>query len=649
MKRNLIAVAILLAFAAGCTTYRKIGALKKNVPGSLISLSDKSDIPELKYAEIARDTLSVTDDDGKEILILKAVRDENGEMVANDVIKAAKVTARFRNIAERHGMVDICFDINVPKEMQDSKWQARFYPELTVLNERIGLDPVIITGRQYRKQQLKGYEQYRKFLASISSDSTKFIDERQLEIFLRRNIPQIYRYRSDSSFVSDTEFTSAYGVTEKIALEHYTNRFIVNRNRHKIGIKKKMHDKFIKVSILSEGLRLDTVMLNSDNEFVYSYVQTISARPKLRRADVRLFGSIYEQDKQIYKIPKSEPITFYISSLSALVDNREKYMTKVIERRAAANNICYIDFEAADYNVNPEFGNNASEIGRIKESLRTLVQNEVFDIDSIIVTASCSPEGSYSYNAMLSKKRSEAVCNYFEMFIRNYSDSLKTVQGRILDYAGEFNSLNKPAKIRFIARNNPENWSMLENLVERDTVISNSQRAAFFTPEAASDPDDREAMLKNEPYYNYLRTKIYPKLRTVRFDTYLHRRNMIKDTVHTTVLDTTYMNGVQAIRDRDYKQAVSLLRPYNDFNTAVAYCSMDYNASAMSILEKLEKTDKVDYMLAILFSRQGDYGKAVKHYMSACNKNRDFVSRGNLDPEISALIRKYRLNSEDLP
>ena len=232
-------MAILLAFAAGCTTYRKIGALKKNVPGSLISLSDKSDIPELKYAEIARDTLSVTDDDGKEILILKAVRDENGEMVANDVIKAAKVTARFRNIAERHGMVDICFDINVPKEMQDSKWQARFYPELTVLNERIGLDPVIITGRQYRKQQLKGYEQYRKFLASISSDSTKFIDERQLEIFLRRNIPQIYRYRSDSSFVSDTEFTSAYGVTEKIALEHYTNRFIVNRNRHKIGIKKK--------------------------------------------------------------------------------------------------------------------------------------------------------------------------------------------------------------------------------------------------------------------------------------------------------------------------------------------------------------------------------------------------------------------------
>lgn len=87
-----------------------------------------------------------------------------------------------------------------------------------------------------------------------------------------------------------------------------------------------------------------------------------------------------------------------------------------------------------------------------------------------------------------------------------------------------------------------------------------------------------------------------------------------------------------------------MLSPYNDFNTAVAYCAMDYNASAMAILKNLKKNDKVEYMLAILYSRQGEYSKAIKHYMNACARNKDYINRGNLDPEISAIIKKYGLH-----
>ena len=35
---------------------------------------------------------------------------------------------------------------------------------------------------------------------------------------------------------------------------------------------------------------------------------------------------------------------------------------------------------------------------------------------------------------------------------------------------------------------------------------------------------------------------------------------MVKDTVHTTELDSLYMRGVQAIRDRDYETAISILK-----------------------------------------------------------------------------------------
>ena len=68
-----------------------------------LALSDDvSNLPELKVQQITRDTLKIKDEDGSEILIMKAIKDEEtGEMVATDVIEAPTVTARFRNIAER--------------------------------------------------------------------------------------------------------------------------------------------------------------------------------------------------------------------------------------------------------------------------------------------------------------------------------------------------------------------------------------------------------------------------------------------------------------------------------------------------------------------------------------------------------------------
>ena len=122
---------------------------------------------------------------------------------------------------------------------------------------------------------------------------------------------------------------------------------------------------------------------------------------------------------------------------------------------------------------------------------------------------------------------------------------------------------------------------------------------------------------------------------------------MILDTVRTTVLDTAYMSGVEAITNRDYRKAISILRPYRDFNLAVAYCAMDYNASALEILQDIEKSDKVHYMLAILYSRTGEYRTAAEHYEKACSMNQTFIHRGNLDPEISSLIKVFGLNSDN--
>lgn len=631
---------------AGCATSRKVRTLHISEPRASISLPQEQDfIPDIrKDTKAQRDTFVVKDGD-REIIIMKAIKDEDGEMVAHDVLDAAVVTARFRNVAERHGKVDIEFQIVVPEVMQDSKWQLRFYPDMFILQDSIRLDPVIITGNEYRKAQLKGYQQYEKFLASIITDTTKFINYHQLELFIERNIPQLYAFKTDSTSVSDEMFASVYGVTEQQAVEHYTNSIAKRYNKRKMARREKMYRKYVKVPIVTDGLRLDTVLRAVNGDFIYRYVQTINTRPKLRKVDVILSGEIYESDQQIYRIPRSEPLTFYISSLSAFVDNREKYLTKVIERRVEENTACYIEFASGKHIVDETMGNNPQEIARIKDNLMTLMCSDEFVIDSITVTSSASPEGTHAFNERLSVRRSEGISEYFSEWMKHKQDSLDAERGFQVDELGNV-IIEQRRSIPMQGRSSGENWRMLDRLVERDTVMTFEQKDLYFESEKITDIDRREKSLQSMSCYRHMREKLYPRLRTVRFDFHLHRKGMVKDTVHTTVLDSVYMDGVQAIRDRDYERALTLLRPYNDYNTAIAYLSMDYNASAMQILERLERTAQVNYMLAVLYSRRGEEQKAVECYVRSCSQDPSYVHRGNLDPEISVLIKRYGLNQQ---
>ncbi len=628
-----------------CASQRKMKTLQSGSIRPSLALTREQDfIPDIrKDMKAQRDTFVVKDGD-REVLIMKAIKDEDGEMVAHDVIDAAVVTARFRNVAERNGRVDIEFHVIVPQSMQDSRWQLRFRPQMYIMQDTLNLDPVIITGAEYRKAQLKGYQQYEKFLASIVTNPDEFVNWWLLELFIERNMPDLYAFKSDSTYVSDEQFASVYGVTEKEAIEHYTDKLAREYNSRKMSRKEKMYRKYVKVPIETEELRLDTVIQSNNGDFIYRYVQPIKTRPKLRKVDVVLSGDIYESDQNIYDIPLSNPLTFYISSLSAFVDNTERYLTKVIERRVEENTACYIEFASASFEVDETMGNNPGEIGRIKDNLISLMQNEMFDLDSIVVTSSASPEGTVKYNDRLSKKRSEGISDYFSRWMNHYQDSLERERGFAVDEDGKI-IIEKRAEIPMMGRSSGENWQMLDRLVEKDTVMTDEQKESYRNHSSLLDIDQRERAMQSESYYRHLREKLYPRLRTVRFDFHLHRKGMVKDTIHTTVLDSTYMKGVQAIRDRDYEVALTLLRPYNDYNTAIAYLCMDYNASAMQILEGLDRTAQVNYMLAVLYSRRGEEQKAVECYVRSCSQDPSYIHRGNLDPEIAVLIRRYGLNA----
>lgn len=648
---SLVLAGVLLAGVSvlSCGGPSKIRNVQEKQLSAQLVLPQESDIPELEFRQSKSDTVVVKDESGKDVLIMKAIRDEeSGEMVATDVLQAAIVTARFRNIAERRGKIDLNFQVVVPKDMQDGAWQLRFYPDMFILGDSTRLEPVVITGRDYRRAQLKGYQQYEKFLSKIISDTTKFINVKQLERFLARNIPDVFAFKTDSTEVSDEMFFSYYGVSEQEAVEHYTNSLAKRRNARRLRDRDKMFRRYVKAPIVSEGIRLDTVIQDINGDFVYNYIQTINTRPKLRKVDILLSGSIYEQDKKIYTIPRSEPLTFYISSISSFADPTEHYLTRVIERRAEANASYRIEFAQGRSEIRLDLADNYEQIGFVKDNLTDLLRNEVYDLDSIVVTANASPEGSWATNGALSKRRGEAVVRYFEDFMNDYRRQVAREGGFSVDEQGNVVSTRTTIpRIRFITRSVPENWELLDRLVRNEYRLTDEQKERYFSHEGIRDKDQREARMKGDDYYHFLVDSLYASLRVVDFEFHLARKGMVKDTVHTTELDQRYMEGVQLLRDMDYDEAVKILGPYQDYNAAVAYMAAERNASAMLILQNLERTPQVNYLLAILHSRNGDAQKAIQCYMDACRQDQTYVHRGNLDPEISALIKLYGLNRQE--
>ena len=609
---------LLILMMFSCTSYRKLERIRTGQVKMGLGVAEDKPLDD-GCQEVDIDSIRGTLTEGP--VIMNAIRDtETGEMVATDIIRASRVVARFRNVAERGGKVSVSFDVIVPEGMKDSRYQLKIWPYMAMAGDTVGLEPVYITGEKYRYRQLKGYERYRAFLASIVSDTTDFIRIGQLEVFLARNFPQTYAMRNDSSVVNDEIAQSLFGLTQTQAVTHYTRKWQVRANERRKQRKDKMFSKYVRDPIAVEGIRLDTVLTSSSGDFIYRYLHTFSPYPMVKKVSVSLRGKIYQDGEFMDDLPFSDDITFYISSLSGLVQDKVRYKMVILERRIYDNTKVLLDFEQGSSQLDTLLGDNASELMRVRRCVGDMFSNEDYDLDSLKITASCSLEGSIDYNRRLSSARAESVK---EVLADDFPDSWRT---------------------KVYSAATPENWEHFSLLVENDTILTDScrKRIARQVEKASVRPDDAEASLARIPEYRYLREKIYPKLRYVKFEFYMHRVGMVKDTLHTTEIDSVYMAGLDALRNMDYKHAVSQLRQYRDYNSALALTSADYNHTALDVLQALSKTDpKVCYLMAIVLSRLGQKTEAARYLDLAVAYDPMLKYRANLDPELSGYINNY--------
>jgi tetratricopeptide (TPR) repeat protein len=193
-----------------------------------------------------------------------------------------------------------------------------------------------------------------------------------------------------------------------------------------------------------------------------------------------------------------------------------------------------------------------------------------------------------------------------------------------------------------------EDWQGLSRLVT-DSLESVNRQAILELIASDTDPDKKELDIRSKypGDYKYIREKLYPYLRAVDFTFHVHRKGMIKDTIHTTEPDTLYARSMKLMKKRKYADALQILHDYNDYNTAICLMSLGYDQAAYNILVNEPETANSEYLLAILASRLGKTQEAVTRYLHSVELDPMKRWRGTLDPEINKLIKAYNLNQEE--
>ena len=365
-----------------------------------------------------------------------------------------------------------------------------------------------------------------------------------------------------------------------------------------------------------EDVRLDS-LVEGRSTVTYYYSQAVKTDETSKKMLVTLQGQVLAVDDSAYRLPPSDTLSYVVSSMLSFVDTVPRYRIKVIDKFVTVEDRNYIQFFVGDTRVVDTLGDNRRQLDKISGLMRQIVEQQEFYVDTITLTAASSPEGAYTFNARLSQGRAAALKRYL---VRRYGRSIDTI-----------------LTVRWVA----EDWQELTNRIRTDREIGN--RDAILELIAwEKNPDRREQAIRQQfpKEYAYIRSVIYPQLRAVNFRYNLRRKGMVKDTIHTTELDTAYARGVELLRKRKYAKALYILNDYNDRNTVVAHLSLDHNERAMELLAAMPKDAVTEYLRAIACSRLGRKEEGREHFLEACRLDGRMEYRGNLDPEIAELLKQ---------
>lgn len=364
-----------------------------------------------------------------------------------------------------------------------------------------------------------------------------------------------------------------------------------------------------------QDVRLDS-LVEGRHTMTYYYSQEVKTDETSKKLLITLQGQVLAVDDSAYRLPSADTLSYIVSSMLSFVDTMPRYRIRVIDKYVTVSDRNYIQFFVGDTRVVDTLGDNRRQLDKITGLMRQVVEQEEFYVDTITLTAASSPEGGYTFNDRLSQGRAQVLKQYL---VKRYGRGIDTM-----------------LTVKWIA----EDWPELTQRIRTDKGIENRE-AILELIAGVKNPDQREQTIRERfpKDYAYIKSMIYPQLRAVSFRYNLRRRGMIKDTIHTTELDTAYARGVELLQKRKYARALYILNDYNDRNTVVAHLSLDHNERALELLATMPKDAVVEYLRAIACSRLGRKAEGREHFLEACRLDPRMEYRANLDPEIAELLK----------
>lgn len=462
--------------------------------------------------------------------------------------------------------------------------------------------------------------------------------------------PAVRHAARQASYAERIERINSLDSTSLVKIFYKTQK--IARNEARKAIKdEKFHD-IVQYPFNLEA-QLDTVIYAADQvQFLYS--QKVPADENSARMKVYVVGNVLSSNGGEYPLPKSDTLTFLVSSMTKFVDKTPRFVRKIVTRDAEANTSVNFYFPKNRFNLDESIDVNRKGVKQVHDLTLALMTDPVYIIDSLTLFATSSPEGNWRINGEIAQKRAESIRNILVRDFTQLYDSLAVGASMEMDESGnirrrevkdEIPNLPQLIKVRTV----PEGWEKLRRLIVEDQHFVGNRSAILQIIDKEADPDRRELLIKHQykTEYAYMLDKLYPSVRTVDFRFTLSRRGMQQDTVYTTEPDTAYARGVEYLEKRKYAQALEILRPYEDMNTGIAYMSLGYDKAALRIFGNLPQTADIKYMQAILQARLGNEEQAIRLLLSAVDMDGKMKFRANLDPELSGLVKKYGLFKEE--
>lgn len=592
MKRHVLFISSVcgLLLMVACNTAQRLGmAERKNQSSIRLPFKfEQKDTATFKVPQF----VTYEDGSGNKNVIMTAERDSvsgNYELMGGQLGEIT-VTAAAKSVAERNGKITLDFVVTVPENLMMRDWRMVIKPMLDNGGEVIPLDSLEITGIENYNFNLRRQRQLNRELNNV---------RRSEHALLRRNQWAQFRQTGKESEGS----VSAYGTQGG-------GQGAINASADLSG----------------KGMRLDTVMVKG-YDYVYFYSQTLQSGGLATRLKVWFDSYIVNCGDDVYPLASSDTVGFNISSFLQFMDRAPRYVRKTVYRKVTDKMTAQIQFKVGDNAVIDTLAQNKNELQKVRMKLQELAEGNEFVIDSLYIAAFASPEGAWSLNAELARKRGSSIRDY-------------------LMAMDSYNVL--PESECIIADAEAEDWQRLRGLIMASPYVVHAEQIANII-DTQKEADMRETQIRTgyPVDYQYIREHLYPELRAVDFTFCLARRNMVEDVMFTDEIDTHYAEAVELMLQRKYKEAMPKLLEYRDMNTALCYMSLGYNKTAIKILDEQPLSADREYLKAILYAREGDIEKAVQLYMKSCEMDASKIMRGTLDPEIADIIKAYNLHADE--